>query len=150
MNDTSLLRPNNDAERTFDVFFYGLHMDPNVLVSKGVVPRDPRVAFVDDHVVRLGAKAMLLRSHGGRAYGMLFRLTHPEMDALYADAHDYRSEAFSVRVVDPAASARPAASISMVHRAPPIDSAQDPDYAVRWTSIVQRLGIPVDAVRLER
>lgn len=150
MNDTSLLRLNNDAERTFDVFFYGLHMDPYVLASKGVVPRDPRVAFVDDHVVRLGAKAMLLRSHGGRAYGMLFRLTHPEMDALYADAHGYRPEAFSATVVRPEASARPTASISMVHRAPPIDSAPDADYGVRWKRIVQRLGIPVDAVRLER
>lgn len=141
MNDTSLLWQNNSAERTFDVFFYGLHMDPNVLVSKGVVPRDPRVAFVDDHVVRLGAKAMLLRSHGRRAYGMLFRLTHAEMEALYGDARDYRAEAFSISVVGPAAGARPIAGISMIHRVPPIDSAQDPEYAARWTSIVQRLGI---------
>jgi hypothetical protein len=60
------------------VFFHGLNMDVDRLSSKGVVPRDPRVALIEGQAVVLGANAMLLRSLGGRAYGMLSRLTHQE------------------------------------------------------------------------
>lgn len=129
-------------EHTFDVFFYGLNMDAELLSSKGVVPRNPRAALVEDHVVILGAKAMLLRSHGGRAYGMLFRLTHREMDTLYAGLHDYRPEPFTAILVNADEDARPVAAISMVHRDPPVDSNYDPAYFARWKHLVRQLGFP--------
>ena len=132
-------------EHTFDVFFYGLNMDADLLSSKGVVPRNPRLALIEDHVVILGAKAMLLRSRGGRAYGMLFQLTHREMDRLYVGLHDYRPEPFMAIVTSADEIARPVAAISMVHRDPPADSNHDPVYCARWKDLVRQLGIPEDA-----
>jgi hypothetical protein len=129
-------------EHTFDVFFYGLNMDADLLSTKGVVPRNPRLALVEDHIVVLGAKAMLLRSRGGRAYGMLFQLTHREMDTLYAGMHNYRPEPFTVIVVSTDENARPVVAISMVHRDPPADPNLDPVYSARWKDLVRQLGIP--------
>jgi len=128
----------NDAERTFDVFFYGLNMDAGVLLSKGVTPRDARVAFIDGHMVKLGEKAMLLRSPKGRAYGMLFRLTHGEMDELYKGLDDYRAEPFQAVC----ANGRAVVAISMVHVSPHIHAQQDPEYSVRWNELVLKLGLP--------
>lgn len=129
-------------EHTFDVFFYGLNMDVDLLSSKGVVPRDPRAALIENHIVILGAKAMLRRSRGGRAYGMLFRLTHREMDVLYADLHDYRPEPFTAIPLNADEDAKHVAAISMVHRDPPIDSSPEPAYSARWKALIQRLGFP--------
>ena len=140
-----LLQVQHYAERTFDVFFYGLYMDAETLAGKGVVPRDPRLAFVEDHVIRLGKKAMLLRSRGTRAVGMLYRLNHQEMDVLYADADDYRPQALLAIGLHLEASERPVAALTMVHREPPIDSVEDPDYASRWRELILRLGISDDA-----
>ncbi|ASL48825.1 hypothetical protein bAD24_p00610 (plasmid) [Burkholderia sp. AD24] len=128
-------------EHTFEVFFYGLNMDAGLLSSKGVVPRDPRLALIEGQVVVLGAKAMLLRSLGGRAYGMMFRLTHQEMDTLYAGMHDYRPEPFTAILVNPGEDSRPVAAISMVHLDPPVDSKHDSAYCARWINLVRRLGI---------
>lgn len=135
-----------DATRTFDVFFYGLFMDPDELAARGAVPRRPRLAFIDDHAVVLGERAMLMRRPGARAYGMLYALRHGEMDLLYADSRaDYAAEAFSVGLAGggPAQPRTPA--LAMVHRSPPLGSAPEPGYARRWRAIEQRLGIGVAA-----
>jgi hypothetical protein len=129
------------AEHTFDVFFYGLFMDAGLLSARGVVPRDPRPAFVADHVVRLGAKAMLLRSPGARAGGMLFRLTHREMDKLYAGDWEYRPVPLLAVPAGTNANGGATAALCMVHRDPPLHSARNPPYAVQWESLVQRLGL---------
>lgn len=126
------------SERTFPVFFYGLNMDADLLASRGVMPRAARVVFIDGFRVQLGAKAMLLRSPDSRAYGMLFELTHGEMDTLYQDLHEYRAEPFLAVSADGEASA----VISMVHIDPPVDSSPIPDYASRWNALVARLGLP--------
>lgn len=128
----------NSAERTFEVFFYGLNMDAQVLAARGVAPREPRVAHVAGYRVQLGAKAMLLRARGARAYGMLFQLTHREMDGLYAALHEYRAEAFCA--VLPNGETVPA--ISMVHVNPPVHSTQDPAYAAAFCRLVHQLNLP--------
>jgi hypothetical protein len=128
----------NESERTFAAFFYGLNMDADLLSSRGVVPRDARMVSIDGFMVKLGAKAMLLRSPDTRAHGMLFRLTHREMDTLYKDLDDYRAEPF----LAVSANGEVTAVISMVHINPPIDSNQIPDYASRWNELAQKLGLP--------
>jgi len=133
-----LLNEGNDSERTFAVFFYGLNMDADLLSSKGVVPRDARVVFIEGLMVKLGDKAMLLRSPNSRAHGMLFRLTHREMGNLYKDLHDYSAEPFLAISANGGATA----VVSMVHINPPIDSTQNPEYASRWNALALRLGLP--------
>ena len=83
------------SDRRIDAFFYGLFMDLDILREGGVAPINPRRAYVDDFALRIGQRATLLPSAGARAYGMLFALTHAELDRLYAapGLEQYRPEA---------------------------------------------------------
>lgn len=83
------------SDRRIDAFFYGLFMDIAILRESGVAPINPRRAFVDDFAIRIGQRATLLPSVGGRAYGMLFALTHSELERLYTapGLEQYRPEA---------------------------------------------------------
>lgn len=138
--------PTHIGPRVFDVFFYGLYMDAEVLAASGVVPRAPRLAFIEDHSVRLGCKAVLQRDPGKRAYGMLFKLTHDEMDGLYEPTNGYSAEAFLAVPIVGNSSATPVAAISMVHRELPPNRKGDSDgeYGRRWMALTERLGIPVE------
>ena len=71
------------SDRRIDAFFYGLFMDIDILREADVAPVNPRRAYVDDFALRIGQRATLLPSAGGRAYGMLFALTHAELERLY-------------------------------------------------------------------
>ena len=59
-----------------------------------LAPVDPRRAYVDDFALRIGQRATLLPSAGSRAYGMVFTLTHSELERLYTapDLEPYRPE----------------------------------------------------------
>src|SRR5919201_2321986 len=83
------------SDRRIDAFFYGLFMDLDILREGGVAPVNPRRAYVDNFELRIGQRAMLLPSSGARAYGMLFALTHSELEQLYAapGPEQYRPEA---------------------------------------------------------
>src|SRR5262245_13104527 len=83
------------ADRRIDAFFYGLFMDADVLRGAGVAPADPRRAYVDGFALRIGQRATLLPLTGARAYGMIFALTHAELERLYAapGLEQYRPEA---------------------------------------------------------
>lgn len=126
-----------DAERS-DVFFYGLYMDPEVLAVRGVVPRQPRLAWLADRQVVLGAKAMLLRAAGECAFGVVYRLGPDEVRALYHDVPGYLPESVRVRLLAEPGSPSIAA-VTMVHAAPPLQGREDPDYAARWRLLVRRL-----------
>lgn len=83
------------SDRRIDAFFYGLFMDIAILRESGVAPINPRRAFVDDFAIRIGQRATLLPSVGGRAYGMLYALKHSELERLYTapGLEQYRPEA---------------------------------------------------------
>lgn len=83
------------SDRRIDAFFYGLFMDIAILRESGVAPINPRRAFVDDFALRIGQRATLLPSVGGRAYGMLYALKHSELERLYTapGLEQYRPEA---------------------------------------------------------
>ena len=70
-------------ERRVDAFFYGLFMDTDVLRQSGVAPVNPRRAYVEDYALHIGQRATLVPRAGARAYGMVFALTHAELDRLY-------------------------------------------------------------------
>ncbi len=83
------------SDRRIDGFFYGLFMDIDILREADVTPVNPRRAYVDDFALRIGQRATLLPAAGGRAYGMLFALTHSELERLYTapGLDQYRPEA---------------------------------------------------------
>ena len=130
---------NNSANRLVEIFFYGLHMDAESLRQKGVVIRQPRLATILHHSVIVREKAMLLRQKDALACGMLYQLTHAEIDTLYKHQTGYRAEAFLANDGE-----REVCAISMVHIDPPIDSQIDYAYVSRLRDVLERLGFPID------
>jgi len=127
----------NSPHRLVDIFFYGLHMDAASLEAKGVVIRRPRRATIANCKVVVRTKAMLLRENEAVAHGMLYQLTHAEIDLLYKDQPDYRAEAFAVHDGEQIVSA-----LSMVHINPPLDGAIDRVYATKLRKVLEALGFP--------
>lgn len=88
----------NSKNRLNKVFFYGLYMDPEVLKAKGVEPRNPRKAVAHGYKLRIGKMATLLREVNAEAHGIVYDLTHDELNALYwgAGLEAYVAEALAV------------------------------------------------------
>jgi hypothetical protein len=132
-------------ERRIDAFFYGLFMDTAILRASGVTePANPRRAFVDGFELRIGKRATLVPKEGARTYGMLFALTHAELDLLYAapGLEAYRTEAILAQpfgdVVTPA--------LCYNLRDPPQAAEWNEEYASRLQVALAKLGFPEEYV----
>lgn len=84
------------------VFFYGLFMDQRLLASKGVVPSEINVGFVDGYVLRIGDRATLAPRPEGRAYGVMMDIAPKDAEALYSEESvaDYLPEPVIVELAD--------------------------------------------------
>jgi hypothetical protein len=84
------------------VFFYGLFMDESLLASKGVIPANATVGYVDGYGLRIGRRATLVPDDRNRAYGVLMTVRADGVRALYSDESvaDYVSESVSVVLPD--------------------------------------------------
>jgi len=130
--------------KRIDVFFYGLFMDRAVLRAKGVDPGELRQAAVCGFELRIGKRATLVSSAGGRVHGMLASLTHADVERLYSDpsVSDYRPEGV---VVDVAGGGTVAAlCYNLVE--PPLPEEHNAQYAGKLRSLAQQLGFPADYV----
>ncbi len=132
-------------ERCIDVFFYGLFMDTGILRAGGVgEPANPRRAYVNDFELRIGQRATLVPAPGSRVYGMLFALTHSELDLLYAapGLEAYRAEAIVAQSFDGIVT--PALCYNL--RQPPSADERNSGYASRLQEILARLNFPEEYV----
>jgi len=131
--------------RRVDGFFYGLYMDVEVLRELGVVPLGPRRAYVDGFVLRIGGRATLLPSPGSRVYGMLFALTHAELDRLYTapGLEQYRQEAV---LAQPLERKTPTPALCYNLREAPASHERNPEYAARLQRALRRLDFPPEYV----
>lgn len=132
-----------------DGFFYGLFMDAGILRQGGAIPENPRRAFVDDFRLQIGERATLVRHVGARSYGMLFALTHEELDRLYSapSLTDYRPEAVVAQTFE--GERVPALCYNLID----VPSSIEPDaeYAARLGAVLSRLGFPatyIDSIKL--
>lgn len=127
-------------ERRVDGFFYGLFMDQVILRNSGVLPENPRQAYVDDFALRIGNRATLIRSSGARAYGMLIALTHKELDQLYGapGLEHYRPEAVLAKRME--GGSVPALCYNLLSE--PRADERNPEYAVRLQQTLRDLGFP--------
>lgn len=133
------------SERRIDGFFYGLFMDATILRAAGVAePANPRRAFVDDFELHIGRRATLVPAAGARAYGMLFALTHSELDLLYVapGLEGYRAEAIIAHTYDSIAT--PALCYNL--RDPPLADERNAGYASRLQEVLARLSFPAEYV----
>src|SRR6476660_715846 len=120
-------------------------MDSAILRASGVTePANPRRAFVDDFELRIGKRATLVPRAGARSYGMLFALTHVELDLLYAapGLEQYRAEAVLARPIDGVVT--PALCYNL--RDPPQADEWNADYASRLQDALARLDFPEEYV----
>ena len=130
--------------RQIDGFFYGLFMDDQVLRQAGVEPSNFRRAYVTGFALRIGRRATLVPSPGGRAYGMLISLTHAEFERLYSapGMEAYRPEAVVAHRSE--GEAIPALCYNLVQAPEPYE--RNPEYAMHLKSVLENLGFPVEYV----
>ena len=130
--------------RRIDVFFYGLFMDETLLQAKGVDPQQRRLAALENFRLVIGKRATLVPSAGDTVHGVLFSLTHAEIDSLYADASVsiYRPEAVVAKVG--AAELVPALCFNLP--TPPASTERNPHYAAQLKELAERIGLPAEYV----
>jgi hypothetical protein len=130
------------------VFFYGLFMDVELLLSKGTHPEHPRRACVPGFALRIGQRATLIPNAESSAHGITMELHHAEIEELYSDASvsAYRPEAVLAQLAD--GSFIPALCFNLV--VPPAPEEANPDYAAKLRDLARRLKLPlgyVDGIR---
>lgn len=64
-------------------FFYGGYMNPDTLRAYGTTPEDCEVGYVEGLELTIGPIANMAPKEGARAYGLLARLSHKDLDKLY-------------------------------------------------------------------
>jgi len=89
-------------ERIVYTFYYGLFMDDDVLRSAGIEVKGRRRGFVKDFELRIGERATLISRANERAYGMVYGMSHSDIDKLYGQSglEDYKPEGVLVDTFD--------------------------------------------------
>ncbi len=133
----------NSESRTVDVFFYGLYMDPDILQSKGVELRQPRIGSVMGYKLRVGKKATLLRGENARTNGIVYQLTHDEIDTLYSKSglDMYVKEPLMVTLENGVSI--PVLCCNLL--IPPEAHESNSDYEEKLIQCMVRLGVPANA-----
>ena len=129
-----------ETARRINVFFYGLFMDDALLRAKGIKPENRRMASVENFSLVIGERATLVPCPDQTAHGVLFSLTHAEVDALYREASVsvYRPEAVSARLED--GQVVPALCFNLP--VPPASEERNPQYASKLRELAERIGLP--------
>src|SRR4029077_9294082 len=115
--------------RRINVFFYGLFMDVELLLSKGVHPMHPRPARVPRFALRIGQRATLVPSPDSFAHGIIMELSHADIEKLYSEASvsAYRPEAVLAQLAD--GTHIPAMCFNLA--VPPGQQEANPEYATK-------------------
>jgi AIG2-like family len=129
--------------RRLSVFFYGLFMDPELLRGKGLQPENARRACVRGMRLRIGERAALELDPDGIVYGMLFELTHGDIERLYAEPSvaPYRPEA----VLAEPDEGEPVAALCYNLPSAPTDKP-NLEYVRKLRALAIRLGLPAGYV----
>lgn len=132
------------TDRRVDGFFYGLFMDSDILRESQVMAMSPRRAYVDGYMLRIGRRSTLVPTPGARAYGMVFALTHDELEKLYTapGLEQYRPEAVLARSME--GETLPALCYNL-REAPAPDEA-NPEYAARLRAVLAKLEFPPEYI----
>ena len=130
--------------RRIDVFFYGLFMDESLLRGKGIEPQKRRLAALENFRLVIGARATLVPCPGETVHGVIFSLTHTEIDSLYADASVsvYRPEAVSAAV----AKDDLVAALCFNLPTAPAATERNPEYAAKLKELAARIGLPYEYI----
>ena len=130
--------------RRIDVFFYGLFMDDALLREKGMNPVNRRMASVENFSLVIGARATLVPRPGRTVQGVLFSLTHAEVDALYSEdsVSVYRPEAVIAQLADGSITSALCFNLPV----PPSADERNPAYVSKLRELAERIGLPLSYV----
>jgi gamma-glutamyl AIG2-like cyclotransferase len=130
--------------RRAEVFFYGLFMDEELLRAKGLKPETIELAAVDGLALRIGQRAALVPSSGGRVHGLVMSLTLAELDRLYSDpsVQAYQPQAVLAQL----AGGGTIAALCYNLARPPAPTERNPEYAAKLRAVAQKVGLPTDYV----
>ena len=130
--------------RRVDVFFYGLFMDEELLRAKGLEIEGAELAAVDGLALRIGQRAALVPTPGGRVHGIVFSLTLSELDRLYSEpsVRAYRPQAVLAQL----ASGGVIAALCYNLPQPPSPTEHNPEYAAKLRAVAQKVGLPTEYV----
>ena len=131
---------NNSINRLHSVFFYGLYMDPTILQQCKVEPRAAKIASAKGYQLRIGHKATLLRKPDAVAHGIVYSLTHAEINALYQGAGltEYVAEAILVE-----SNGETFAALCCNLLSPPAEDESSPEYTQKLITTMIKLDVPV-------
>ena len=136
---------NQSAARLIDVFFYGLFMDEALLREKGLNPINRGLAAVENFALVITQRATLIPSAGNLVHGVVFSLTHDEVDSLYADpsVSMYRAEAVLARLPD--GNSIPCLCFNL----PTVNTTDErsAEYAAKLRALATRLNLPQSYVQ---
>ena len=119
-------------------------MDDALLQKKGINPVARRMASVENFRLVVGSRATLVPSAEARVYGVLFSLTHDEVDALYSEdsVSLYRPEAVCAELAD--GSIIPALCFNLP--VPPSPEERNQQYVTKLQELGRRIGLPLTYV----
>jgi hypothetical protein len=132
--------------RPIDVFFYGLFMDEALLREKGLNPINRRLAAVENFALVITQRATLIPSAGNVVHGIVFSLTHDEIDRLYADTSVsmYRPEAVLAQLADGSTAPCLCFNLPAVHT----DEERNLAYATKLRTLATQLNLPESYVQM--
>ena len=84
------------------IFFYGLFMDRNLLIEKGLHPEVIGPAMLPGYRIHIADRATLLPSAADKAYGILMELPEEEVHILYSgqSVREYLPEQVRVSLLE--------------------------------------------------
>lgn len=127
------------AERSLEVFFYGLFMDREALLEEGYHPGPAVQASLRDYCLQIGQRATLVPAPGRSAWGVVMALPAGEIASLYSGASvsAYRPEAVSVSTAE--GREMPALCYNLMSW----DGGEpDSGYAAKLAAVAARLALP--------
>lgn len=132
------------SDRRIDGFFYGLFMDIDILRDNHVAAENPRRAYIDGYALRIGRRATLVPTPAARSYGVVFALTHDELEKLYGapGLEQYRPEAVVAHTLEGATF--PALCYNLCE-APGPDEV-NAEYAARLRITLSKLDFPQEYI----
>ena len=131
-------------KRRIDGFFYGLFMDGDVLKGQSVTALNPRKAYVDDFELCIGRRSTLVPNEGARSYGVVYALTHQDLDRLYSSPglREYYPEAVVATTLE--SQSLPALCYNL--REKPGRHEANPEYADELRAVLARFSFPSDYI----
>ncbi len=131
-------------KRRIDGFFYGLFMDGDVLKRQSVTALNPRKAYVDDFELCIGRCSTLVPNEGARSYGVVYALTHEDLDRLYSSPglREYYPEAVIATTLE--SQSLPALCYNL--REKPGRHEANPEYAEKLRAVLGRFNFPSDYI----